>query len=343
MKLYWGAVLILFCLSTGCKKSAGPDVSSIDIDTKIVRTETELSQVKNINGLNELINVSPEFYNIYINEVLGFKGMSQDSQVNNLELFLKDSLTMDLLNKVIQKYPDSQKIKPEIDLLFMYLKYYFPEKIEKIPNIYTFVSQFEYQVLVFEDKDGKDGIGIGLDMFLYPEIHYKMIDPDNTSFSDYITRSWNADHIAKKVADIYISDIIGEAPGHRMIDQMIHNGKALYLTKLLMPEVHDSVIIEYPIKQLKWCQDNELQMWSFFLDNKLFFESNPAKTGKYLNPSPDSPDMPADAPGRTANYIGWQIVKAFMKRYPETTIPELISMNNAQVLMEKSKYKPARK
>lgn len=80
-----------------------------------------------------------------------------------------------------------------------------------------------------------------------------------------------------------------------MLDQMIHNGKALYITELLLPEVHDSIIHEYSAAQLNWCRRNELQMWSFFFDRKLFYESNPSKIAKYIYPSPTSPDMPSVA------------------------------------------------
>lgn len=53
--------------------------------------------------------------------------------------------------------------------------------------------------------------------------------------------------------------------------------------------------------------------------------------------------MPKAAPGRTANFIGWQIVKAFMEKYPKTTLEELINMHDSQIFMEKSKYKPKQK
>ena len=53
--------------------------------------------------------------------------------------------------------------------------------------------------------------------------------------------------------------------------------------------------------------------------------------------------MPDEAPGRTANYIGWQIVRAYMERYPSTTLKNLIDLKDSQMLMEKSKYKPKQK
>jgi len=50
--------------------------------------------------------------------------------------------------------------------------------------------------------------------------------------------------------------------------------------------------------------------------------------------------MPTEAPGRTANYIGWQIVKKFMQKKPKLTMLDLIAHNDAQKLLEESKYKP---
>jgi hypothetical protein len=52
--------------------------------------------------------------------------------------------------------------------------------------------------------------------------------------------------------------------------------------------------------------------------------------------------MPKEAPGRTANWIGFQMVNSYMKRYPETTFEELIELQDAQALMDQSRYKPAR-
>ena len=50
--------------------------------------------------------------------------------------------------------------------------------------------------------------------------------------------------------------------------------------------------------------------------------------------------MPPAAPGRTANYIGWQIVKAYMRRNPEADIQDLIEATDAQQFLQKSRYKP---
>ncbi|MFZ1456125.1 MAG: hypothetical protein WAT46_08800, partial [Saprospiraceae bacterium] len=304
-------ILFFFALAiliSSCKNNHGPDVSSIKADVHVIRTENDLFDAKSILELKKIIENSAPFYDIYMNEILGYKGIPRDSQMILLESFIKDSSIVELQKKTKVPFGDFSKVQSATEQMLRHLKYYFPEKVTRIPNVYTYISEFGHQMFIFEDNNGIDGVGIGLDMFLHPAIHYKMIDPENTNFSDYITRSWDSDHVAKKLCDIYVADIVGEAPGHRMIDQMIHNGKQLYISKLLMPEVNDTVITEYSLNQLNWCKENELQVWTFFMENKLFYETNLSKINKYLNPSPNSPEMPAEAPGRTANYIGWKIV-----------------------------------
>jgi len=335
--------LVGMMLTSSCTNDGRPDVSHIPSDTRFVRTELDLIESPTKEQTLALANKDSAFYDIYFRDILTLRGTTKDSIILSMQQWMKDSLIADLWSKTKNKYKNINELKSQTDQMFKYLKYYFPNKIKDQPDIYTFISGFDFQLFIFENDNGNDAIGLGLDMFLTPDIHYKMIDPDNTNFSDYITRSWNHDHIVKKIGEIYVHDVLGESPGKRMIDQMIHHGKSLYILSQILPENQDSVIIEYSQKQLEWCQDNELQIWSFFLDNKLFFESNPVIINKYINLSPDSPDMPKDAPGRTGDYMGWQIVKAFMKRYPETTIQELISMVDAQSLLEKSKYKPKRK
>lgn len=336
-------ILISISLLIACTSNKTPDVSGIQSDVQIFRSEKEISKILDIDDVERLIKSHPAFYKLYFKEILSFpEDSNRDSLYVRLHQFVKDSVFSDLFDKVEKKYSNLSDIKAKTDQMYKYLLYYFPER-SAIPNLYTFISEFGYQVFIFQDDDGKDGIGIGLDMFLHPEINYKMIDPENTNFSDYITRTWNQDHIVKKITDLHVDDIVGEVPGHRLIDQMIQNGKKLYITDQLMPFVHDSIIIEYTKKQLDWCQENELQMWSFFFDQKLFYESNPTKISKYVNPSPKSPDMPDEAPGRTANYLGWQIIKAYMERYPSTTLKNLIDLKDSQLLMEKSKYKPKQK
>jgi hypothetical protein len=94
--------------------------------------------------------------------------------------------------------------------------------------------------------------------------------------------------------------------------------------------------------QAAWLPDNEREMWAFFLKENLFYSGDYQKIRKYIEYSPGSPGMPDEAPGRTANWVGWQIIKAYMTRYPDTTMEQLIALKDAQKILDDSKYKPKR-
>ncbi len=343
MSRYYLIYFICIIFFYSCKESNAPDVSDIQADFELIRTEKVLTDIQTLEDFNKAIATHPAFYDLYFKNIIHINpGNDKDSLFAEFINFKQDS-TVIAVNEFIEKeFSDFKSVQSDLKSFFKYLQYYFPDQFQ-VPNVYTINSDFGYQTFIFEDENKRDAIGIGLDMFLNPALPYKMMFPDNTNFSDYLTRSWNKQFVAKKVADLYINEITGESPGHRLLDYMIHHGKNLYITSLLLPFKNDSIIHEYTSEQMKWCYENELQMWSFFLDGKLFYESNFKKIGKYVFPSPKSPDMPDAAPGRTANFIGYQIVKAYMKRYPDTTIEELINFTDSQAFLEKSKYKPAKK
>ena len=88
----------------------------------------------------------------------------------------------------------------------------------------------------------------------------------------------------------------------------IRKKKVLYILDRLLPYTHDSVIVEVKESQLDWLAENQGQIWGYFLSEDLLYSSNWKDIRKYVTYSPNSPGMPPEAPGRTANWIGWQMV-----------------------------------
>jgi len=48
-------------------------------------------------------------------------------------------------------------------------------------------------------------------------------------------------------------------------------------------------------------------------------------------------------PGRIGQWIGWEIVKEYMKENKEVSLPELMDMGDAQRLFKESGYKPKKR
>ena len=143
--------------------------------------------------------------------------------------------------------------------------------------------------------------------------------------------------------EVLVADNLGPVTGNRMLDHIIHNGKKLYILDRLLPETPDTVIMEYTKDQLNWVAENESNIWTYFTSEELFYEIDFNKFQKYTNPSPHSPGMPPEAPGRTGNWLGWQIVERYMAENPEADIGNLIENRDAQGILEQSRYKPRRR
>ena len=337
--------IVIATIYTSCKtdsKEVHPDVSHIEVDFDIIRLDEIVSKMDTNNisyELDVVMDKYPSAAALYFGTLNPFTASSnRDTIAARLGVFLKDPFFKNLQDTIGLVYGDMSDIKKEYTQAYKYFTYYFPEA--DIANIYTMNTAFNYQRFLFEDDDGSNALGAGLDLLLGDEYPYKRIDPQNPSFSDYLTRSCDKEHIVKKTIEILVDEQIGTANGVRMIDQMIHNGKRLYILDHLMPEAPDSIIIEYTSDQIQWVKENELSMWAYFFDEELFYETNTMVLKKYLSPNPNSPGMPAEAPGRTANYIGWKIVKKYMQRNPKATMQDLIAHSDAQKLLEESKYKP---
>jgi uncharacterized protein YjaZ len=105
--------------------------------------------------------------------------------------------------------------------------------------------------------------------------------------------------------------------------------------------VKEEDIMGYTKEQLDWCYNNEAQMWRYFIDNKSLFDTDNKLNTRFLEPAPFSKfylEIDSESPGRTGAWIGWQIVRSFMKNN-NVTLQELFE-EEAKELFEQSKYKP---
>jgi len=338
-----GLNLIQSCSSSGDKPEV-PDTGHIDVkDVSFIRFDRLVSgmDTSDIEGsYKALLREHPVFTDLYFKRLLGIPAEDRDSFYGVIGDYITADAIVALNDTIESVYSDTEALENEFREAFRLLKYYFPEA--DMPNVYFFCSEFGYQTIIFSDLE-KDGIGVGLDLFLGADFDYKKLDPRNPAFSEYLTRSYNRDHIVRKVLSLILDDHLGQANGKRFIDLVIHNGKRLYVMDRLLPFHHDTIVFEYGQESWNWLQQNELDIWSFFLDKELMYETNHLKIDKYVNPSPNAPGMPSEAPGRTGSYIGLRVVESYMDRHPETSLLELAQMHDAQKLMENSKYKPKRR
>jgi len=341
-KLYLFAAAGILLGLAGCQtdeERSVPDVSDIEVELNTRRFERDLFQAdtqRMAQAIDSLRAAYPEFSPIFFDQILSANDprIAPAGPAPYIKGFVQHPPIQMLYDSVQQHYPDFQALEQEFEQAFRYFRHYFPE--EPMPTLTTFVSEYAIAAFVY----GQNDLAVSLDYFLGTDFPYQEINPGDPAFSDYMLRTFTREHLLPKTIQALIAGLANPPQQRRLLDLMILNGKELYILDHLLPYTPDSLKLEVTAAQAEWLENNELEMWAYFLKEDLIYSSDWTKIRKLVEYSPNSPGMPPEAPGRTANWVGWQIVKAYMKRHPETTFKELLAMQDAQKLLDESRYRP---
>ena len=329
-------VLVLPALFLSCKQNNKPDVSGIVLTAKIERFDKDLfnGKGKDVNETDAYLTKKyGSFYRDYVSRIVG-DGYYSGPQI--LTTLYKDQAYTDLNKEAEAAFSDTQTIEADLSQSFKYIKYYYP-KI-KVPKFISFVSGFAVQTPI-----GDDYLGIGLDMFMGKNSKfYKGIVE---SVPVYISRRFAPEYLVPRLTETFArEELFPERDQDRtLVSKMIHNGKILYfMDQVLKEELPDSLKIGYTTQQLDWCKTYEADIWGFFLENNLLFETDYQKIQVYLSEGPFTPglgDKNQSAP-KLGVWMGWQIVRKYMKENKDVTLQQLMADQDAQSILTRSKYKP---
>jgi hypothetical protein len=91
---------------------------------------------------------------------------------------------------------------------------------------------------------------------------------------------------------------------------------------------------------MEGARKNEDLIWARLIEDEVLFTTSHLVKQRYLGERPKTLEVGEKCPGRIAQWVGWQIVNAYMSSHPEVTLPELMDMEDAQLLFRESRYKP---
>lgn len=313
-----------------------PDVSNIKTDVKIQRFDRDIFALDTNHLDVEIPKIAqkyPEMFPLFVNNIIHDQTNPKETPEMALSGFLRAPQVRHLYDTCQVLYGNLDWLEKDLSQMFRFYKYYFPQR--PVPEVVTMVSEYSTDAFVA----GDNLCGIGLDLYLGE--NHAGYNPD--FFPQYIRRQFYKEYMPVRLAKALAQDIIVDARGKRLIDQMLQNGKTLYVTDCLLPYTPDSLKMGYTREQMEGCFFNEAEMWARILDQQLLYSTEEEKWRKMVSPSPNSPIIFNEAPGEVGNWIGLRIIQAYMKRYPNTKMDELLKMNDAQQFLEKAKYKPKRK
>lgn len=331
-------IFLTSLLLTACGRSKKVDVSNIDVNVTIQRFDHDLDAAHSkpldtqVAFLQKKYGV---FYQDYIERIVKWGSIRDTAYYKIMREVLNAQSYHDLKHDVDSVYPNLDKQNAEITDAFRHIKYYYPQK--KLPKVYAYFSGFQVQTSI-----GNGYFAIGLDMFLgadsrfYPALR--------ETIPHYISHRFTPANIAPRVVEgIAREDMFPENDQDKsLLSKMVYNGKILYFMDKILPDVPDSTKIGYTTKQMQWCDDFKANIWGYFLEENLLYETDYEKIQKYLGEAPFTPGLGEknDAAPKLALWTGWQIVRQYMDKHPEISLPQLMADRDAQKILNESKYRP---
>ncbi len=332
--------LISFICLSSCNQDKRIDVDNIKVDLRIERFDRDLVKVNPDSLASQLPVLEKKygaFYHDYFGKILNLGSTTDTGYYPLVRQILTGTAFKDLQHETDSIFKDLKMAEPSISEAFKHIKYYYPQ--QKVPKIVTYISGFQIQTPI-----GVDYVGIGLDMFLGTQS--KFYPALVESIPRYISRRFTPDNIAPRIVEVITrEELFPEPETQTLLDKMIYQGKSMYFMKAVQPNLADSTIIGYSKQQMDWATQFESDIWAYFLEENLLYESDYLKIQKYLSEAPFTPGLGShnDSAPKLGIYTGWQIVKNYMKNNPEVTLQDLMKDNDYQKILKRSKYRPEHK
>ena len=338
-------VFIYGLLIAGCDESpAKPDVSHIKVNLKMQRFEKDFFALDTNNldkGFDQLRLEYHDFLNDYTGKILGLEGKDTSQWDMAIKAFIRDYRPI---------YDSTQKIdkgvnvaKSEIEEGLKYVKYYFPSY--RLPEQFiTFIGPID--AFAYSETGGSGdiittfGLCAGLQLHLGGNSMVYNSEAGMQLYPEYISRKFDTDNIAVNCMKNIIDDI--QAPlqtGESMLTIMVDQGKRMYLLDLLLPDAKEEIKLGYTSAQLEAVKKSEGFIWNYFNEHNLLFEKDLLKTRSFVTDGPSTVEFGWGSPGFISLYTGRQLIRAYMKKHPETSLKELLALD-ANKILSGAAYKP---
>jgi hypothetical protein len=248
-----------------------------------------------------------------------------------LKSFFVDPYMQELYKKVMNKYPSLDQVEMQLSSAMRYFKYYFP--LSDSMDYYSYISGLDIQ---FPIKYAGNNLIIGIDNYLGKDeqIYYR------SGFPKYKVQWMIEPRIVPDAMMEMASGLMpAEETAESLLEKMIYQGKLLYFTQAMMPDISDTLLLKYTNRQYNWCRTYEGRIWGLMIDNQFLFKKEKLMVAKFMNDGPFTTVFSNTSPARIGWFIGWRIVSEYMNRN-EVSLKELLHEQDVKKILRLSKYKP---
>ena len=306
--------------------SCNRDSNTTPTETKIKRYEVALFSIDTTRFEQGIREIHPQ-YKVFLGESL-----PDEYGMNQLKNFVTDPLLRETYSYTLEQFPDLEFLNARFTKAFLKLRKELPD--HTIPQVYTYVSGFDIRTPI---KYTDSALIISLDLYLgsdfkpYSELGYPL----------YIINRLLPKYILADCFNEIGWTLLPESSSSTLLDAMIEQGKILYFTELMLPDESRENIITYNRAQFDWIISNEQNLWSFIIENQLLYSTEGKVLTMFMTDGPFTSGFSEQSPSRTGHWLGWQIVRNYMKNN-RVTLEQLLKDTDSQKILQQSGYKPAR-
>ena len=157
---------------------------------------------------------------------------------------------------------------------------------------------------------------------------------------NYITKLCTREHILPDcMATAARNHIVLPDSDPTFLDHAIAEGKTLYFLDQVLPSTPDTLKIRYTKEQMDWMEENVENVWGWLIQNQVLYSTDLSTTRNLLDDAPKTNAFHDGSAPRTSDYIGWQIVKKYMKK-SGATMSELFQETDSRKILEQSGWRP---
>jgi hypothetical protein len=308
------------------------NVSNVSVNLKIKHLDVDLLKLKQDQmqtAIPALKNSYGEFFDIFTYRMIAIGGAEQPNFPELLYSFVSDTLIRKLETNVAQKV-DTVQLRNELETAFKHYKYYFSQK--ELPTVYTCISGFNQSVVIYEKL-----IGVSLDKYMGVGSPFY----EQLGLPAYKRKNM---YPGKMVSDMMQGWADAEWPksdnDNSLLGNMIQQGKVLYFMDAMLPDLNDTLKIGFSKKQFGFCRENEAKMWTYLAEHKMLFTTDRMSIKRFIDDGPYTAAFSEESPARTGVWLGWQIVRSYMKQNKDVKLSDLMSNTNYQSILNQSGYQP---
>ncbi|GGB82416.1 gliding motility lipoprotein GldB [Flavobacterium suaedae] len=243
---------------------------------------------------------------------------------------MQDPFQNELYSEVQKKYKTLDNLEADLEDLFKHIKYYYPNF--KAPEVVALVSDDIETKAIYTDNVILIPLSLylGADNYLYEGL------------TQYKVKQFEQSQILPDIVNSFYTQKAMPPKDRSLLGLMVYYGKELYMQDAFLPNATDAAKIGYTQQEIDWAKVNEEEMWRYFIERNLLYNTDPKLFDRFIAPAPFSKfylELDNESPGRLGRWVGWQIVRAYMENNKDVTLQELLE-TDAKTIFENSKYKP---